>query len=266
MSLRWHTQTADYQLPAVCNRLTNTQQFVCVHLDTKTLLYHMRFPIISNSDTFTLVFSLFLLYECLLIQPLGCHNPINAVVVTNLKPLNQRTWAMTLLSRARVTVTVKVIYYLRRQLCNRCGVGGRPLLSHIHTQAAQRTVNPACRWCRTGTVGCLINVHTMLQFVSQSYDCFCKTCHVAAVCDRTLKVVEAGACYIINMHSLDSLRYSPSMNWTLLNYSRLMNGACRAHSFYQSLRQSSEKNLKNTYWKNCDCHAKGQLMFFFQYK
>ena len=53
-----------------------------VHLDTKTLLYRMRFRIISDSDTFTLVF--LPIFYCmnvsvLLIQPPGCHNPINVM-------------------------------------------------------------------------------------------------------------------------------------------------------------------------------------------
>ena len=37
----------------ICDQLRNTQQFARVHPDTKTLLFHMRFLI--SSDTFTRV-------------------------------------------------------------------------------------------------------------------------------------------------------------------------------------------------------------------
>jgi len=63
---------------------------------------------------------------------------------------------------------------------------GRPTII-THTHAAQRTSNPACR---TATVGWLINVHTTQQFVTTVSAKRAKS----PVCDRTQKVIEAGAC------------------------------------------------------------------------
>jgi len=67
---------------------------VRVHLDTKTLLYHMRFRIISDSDTFTIVF--LPIFYCmnvsvLVIQPPGCHNPINVMLLTVCEVLHLST-------------------------------------------------------------------------------------------------------------------------------------------------------------------------------
>ena len=133
-------------------------------------------------------------------------------LTTNLKPLNQRTWKITLLSRARVTV--KVIYYLRRQLCNCRGVGDRPL-SHIHTRHKEHRTRHAGR-LRSADLLTFTQRNSLSRLFLQNVPSL-----LSAIEHRKLSKQVLAKSSICT--ALISVRYSPLMNWTLLNYSRLMN-------------------------------------------